>query len=410
VDSMPLITIENVSINFGVVQALKNVSFNIERGSVVGLCGENGAGKSTLVRIIAGVYPHGMYTGKITYDGKEIKYRDVKQAEIAGIGIVHQELNQFNNMTVAENIFMCTMPNKKGVVEKKKMYKDAQAILDSFKIDVRSEQLISDLSIGKRQLIDIVKAVNKNCKIIIFDEASSSLTESEVEFLFGLIRDLKERNITMIYVTHKLREIFNICDDIVVLKDGEFINSAKVKNVTQDELVKWMIGRDLTQMFPEYHESKIERPVIMELKDWNVNDNKKEIVSHGDFKLKKGEILGFYGLVGAGRTELMQSVFCGKGITPKNKLYINEKRVQIKSPRDAIFNKIGMLTEDRKLTGLIMTSNIRENISVVSLKKYADKAGRINIKLLKGDVLRVFNQLRVRAPNIEQLHSLIHGG
>jgi D-xylose transport system ATP-binding protein len=407
---MPYIDIENVSINFGVVQALKNVSFTIEKGSVIALCGENGAGKSTLAKVIAGVYPHGMYSGQIIYNGKEIKYSNPLQAEKDGIGIVYQELNQFNDMTVGENIFMCDMPKKNGVVIKKKMFDDAQQILDNFKIGVRAEQLMRELSVSKRQLIDIVKAVRRNCEVIIFDEATSSLTENEVEFLFELIRDLKKRSITMLYVTHKLSEVFDICDEIVVLKDGEFVNRAMVKDATQDMLIKWMIGRELTQMFPKYAKEDAEKPVAMELKDWSVTQNKEEIISFGDFKLKKGEILGFYGLVGAGRTELMESIFCGKDISTKGHLFLDGKQVKIKNTRDAIVKKIGMLTEDRKLTGLIMTGNIRENIAVASLSNYAGKIGVIKKPSLKEAVLKVSNKLKVKAPSIEVSVTKLSGG
>jgi ABC-type sugar transport system ATPase subunit len=407
---MSYISLKNLSISFGVVQALKNVTFDIEKGDVIALCGENGAGKSTLAKILAGVYTYPMYTGKFFFKGKEIKFRNTKEGEAAGIGIVHQELNQFNNMTVAENIFMGSMPNNNGVIDKRTMYREAQKLVDEFKIGVHSAQLMNELSISQCQLIEIIKAVTRNCEVIIFDEATSSLTEAEVRFLFSLINDLKKQKITIIYVSHKLAEIFEICDKVVVLKDGEYINSAKIKDVDNDTIVNWMIGRKLEQMFPPYKHTEEERPNILEVNNWHVHKKGKEIIKNVNFHLKKGEILGFYGLVGAGRTELMESIFCGKGSQLKGQLFLNGKEVNIKSPVEAIQNRVAMLTEDRKLTGLILTANVRENIALASLNKYSTKFKFIQKRQLKKAILNIVAKLKIKVPDIEYPITKLSGG
>jgi ABC-type sugar transport system ATPase subunit len=409
---MSFISIENVSINFGGVQALDNVSFEIEKGTILALCGENGAGKSTLGKIMAGVYATHVYRGKIIYDGKVIDFKNPRQAEESGISMVYQELNQFNYMTVAENMFMRIVPNKRGVVNKKKLYQDAQEILDKNNIDIRSDQKMQDLSMGKRQLIEIMKAVIRNSKVIIFDESSSSLTETEVDFLFQLMRDLrKKHDITAIFVTHKLDEVMQICDEVVVLKDGRYVDRALVKDIDKNTIIMWMIGRELKMMFPEYKMPTQNASVVFEVKDWSANNSfNKEIVHNASFTLKKGEILGFYGLVGAGRTELLQSVFCGEKAHTKGVLYLNGKGIVLQNTRAAIKNRLGMVTEDRKETGLVMTGSVKENIGLASHKNYTTFLGILNKKLLMNDIKAVADRLKVKTPSFAQLITKLSGG
>lgn len=406
---MSYISFKNISIRFGVVQALKNVTFDVPKGVVLGLCGENGAGKSTLAKILAGVYPSKMYEGTLAVNGKECAFSNVLEAEKAGVGIVHQELNQFSYMTVAENIFMCSMPNKIGLVEKEKMYEKAQELLDDFDIGVKASQKLDTLSISKRQMVEIVKAISKNCSVIVFDEATSSLTENETKSLFEMIRNLRAKGVTMIYVSHKMNEIFEICDQVVVLKDGEYINSGAVKEVDHDILVKWMTGRELKNMFPEYQEYRGEEKVL-EVKNWNVKEKGKEILKDISFDLKKQEIIGFYGLVGAGRTELMESIFCGNEKHSTGELFLHGEKVAIRNVADAIKHGVGMVTEDRRITGLVLSHSVQSNAALASLDEFSDRFKFIKNKELTEQVKKITDYLKLKVPDNNYPVNKLSGG
>ena len=414
---MAILEINNVSIEFPGVKALDDVSFGIEKGQVMALCGENGAGKSTLAKIIAGVFPHGDYQGSVVYKGEELKSASTLDAEKKGIAIVHQELNVIYDMTVAENIFISNMPNKRGVVDYKALYEKAAIFLKEVGLDIDPRMKLKDLTVSIMQMIEIAKAIAQEPDVLIFDEATSSLTSKETEILYGIIRQLKQKGVTMIYVSHKLNEVFDICDAVTVLKDGTYVNSAKVSDITHDDIIRWMVGRELKDMYPDRSHVKILDQTVLEVKDWSVYDPihpEKMIIDNVSFELKKGEILGIYGLVGAGRTELVHSLFEGKAIKTTGELWLNNKKITIKNTVDSIQHRISMVTEDRKKTGLILTMNVCNNISLAAIrnmcKRFLWKLKIIDKENEKKQVESMVDVLSVKTPSLAHSVAKLSGG
>ncbi len=414
---MAILEINNVSIEFPGVKALDDVSFSIEKGQVMALCGENGAGKSTLAKIIAGVYPYGEYQGSVVYKDEELRCASTLDAEKRGIAIVHQELNVIYDMTVAENIFISNMPNKRGVVDYKALYEKAAVFLKEVGLDIDPKMKLSDLTVSIMQMIEIAKAIAQEPEVLIFDEATSSLTSKETLVLYGIIRQLKQKGVTMIYVSHKLNEVFEICDAVTVLKDGAFVKSANVSDVTNDDIIRWMVGRELKDMYPDRPNTQHHEETVLKVKDWCVFDPihpDKKIIDNVSFDLKKGEILGIYGLVGAGRTELVHSLFEGKAIKSSGELWLNNKKLSIRDTADSIQNKISMVTEDRKKTGLILTMNVCHNISLVSIKNMCKNflfgLKTINKAKEKQQVEDMVKVLSVKTPGLTYNIAKLSGG
>lgn len=409
---MGYIDIKKVSIQFPGVKALDEVSFTIEKGHCVALCGENGAGKSTLGKILGGVYAKGVYDGDIEYKGNTVSFKSTLDAEKAGITIVHQELNQISEMTVAENIFLSNMPNRNGVINFSELFKKAEDFLREVGLDIDSREKIKDLTVSKRQMVEIAKAISKNPEVIIFDEATSSLTENEAGILFAIIQRLKQEGKTMIYVSHKLDEIFKICDDVVVLKDGHLVDTLPIEGLTKDQIVKLMVGRELKDMYPE-HTCTCTGDEIMRVSDWTVFDLKeseKIVVDNVSLCLKKGEILGIYGLIGAGRTEFVNSIFEGNDVKSKGELFINGKPVKIKSTSDSIKNGLALVTEDRKKTGLVLILSVKDNIPLASLKKFTKRLGIIDAKTEGEAVKQAVSDLKIKVPDVNHLLKQLSGG
>lgn len=408
---MAVLEIKDVSIQFPGVKALDTVSVVFPEGKATALCGENGAGKSTLGKIIAGVNNYPLYTGKIILDGKEVQYHNTRDAEKDGITIIHQELNLINDQTVKENVCLSHLPNKYGVLNFEEMSRITQSYIDELSVDISPESYIRDLSTGKRQLVEIIKALSKNPRFIIFDEATSSLSEKEIEVLFGVIDRLKKKNITIIFVTHKLDEIFRCCDEVVVLKDGKFVWQKHVENTTKHDIVTGMIGRELSEMYPP----KAQRPrgkELLRVEGWTAYDKiypDKKAADNISFALHEGEILGIYGLVGAGRTELLQSIFEGRDAKSKGTLYLHGKKTIVKDPADAVEKNIAFITEDRRKTGLILISSVRRNIAVASLKKRA-KGGMVDFKAESAAVDIAITRFKIKVPNSDHLVSKLSGG
>lgn len=411
---MAFIDIIDVSIEFPGVKALNNVSFGIEEGQIVAICGENGAGKSTLAKIIAGVYAYGSYNGKIVYKGQENKFHSTLDAEKSGITIVHQELNQIFEMTVAENILLDCIPNKMGIVDDSLMLEKAKEFLKKVGLEnIDPAMKIKELTVSKRQMIEIAKAIAKEPKVIVFDEATSSLTNNEIDILFRIMKELKKSGTTMIYVSHKLNEVFEICDSVVVLKDGCFINSADVENITKDDIVRWMVGRELKDMYPPRDSRNVFGEDMLKIENWCVYDNKNpnvKIVDNVSLSVKRGEILGIYGLMGAGRTELVESIFKGKAVKSTGNLKIKDKNVVLRNATDSVKYKIAFVTEDRKKTGLIMCSSIKNNISVASLNRFKKFMGYIDDDEENKASNGMKMKLNIKVNNLKTLVSLLSGG
>lgn len=359
-----MLEMSNIHKAFGQNKVLEGVNFHLKEASVHALMGENGAGKSTLMKILVGI--HERDKGEIKYQNKDIAYKDAKESEEAGLTFIHQELNIWPELTVLENLFIGKeIRNKFGILNEKQMKKEAVKVLDKLNFNIPLKKNAGKCSIGEQQMIEIAKALMTNAKVIIMDEPTAALTDKEITQLFKLIKDLQKQGVAFVYISHRMAEIFEISDEITVMRDGKTVLYKETKATNYDEIVKSMVGRDLTEQFPERSVKPGE--IMLEVKSLNNDDHQIKDIS---FSLKKGEILGFSGLMGAGRTEIMRSLF---GIDKGHKeITINGKRVSINSPEDAMKNGLGLITENRKDEGLILDFSIEDNVVLPSLKSFAN--------------------------------------
>ena len=343
------------------VVALENVSITLDRGEVLALLGENGAGKSTLIKTLAGV--HTANSGTIVIDGKEQHIRGPKDALAAGVAVIYQELCLANDMTVAENIFMGRELLRGGFVDQAKMNREAQKILDDLGVKIAPGSRLRELSIAQKQVVEIARCISKNAKIIVMDEPTSSLTENEVRMLFGLIRKMKANQIGVIYISHRMEEIFEICDRVTVLRDGATVGTRSIAETTRDELVRMMVGRTLSQYYTKDDHASSE--VVLQVQDLVTAVSPHKL----SFELHRGEILGFSGLVGAGRSELMKAIF-GADKKVSGRLFLHGKEIAIHSPRDAISHGIAMISEERHREGLVLRNTVEFNTSLLCLDQF----------------------------------------
>jgi methyl-galactoside transport system ATP-binding protein/inositol transport system ATP-binding protein len=380
------------------VRALKGVDLKVRPGTVHALVGENGAGKSTLMKCLAGI--NHIDAGKIIYKGKEVKFHSILSAINAGISMIHQELSPVPLRTVRDNVWLGREPRKGPLIDHKKMYNDAVALFQQLDMNLDPSEIMGNLSVAKMQMVEIAKAVSYNSSIVIMDEPTSALTETEVVSLFRIIKDLKAKGVAIIYISHKLDEIFQICDEITVFRDGAVAGSNYAKNLTIDQMIAMMVGREMTEMFPKVI-CPIGDPV---LKVENLSSGKA--FQHVSFELRRGEILGFAGLVGAGRTEVVETIF---GMRPKTggEIYINGKKLAIKSPEDAIANKIALLTEDRRGNGIVGVLSVRDNIVLANLNKYGFP---LKHKKIHADTQNYVQRLRVKTVDLESHIENLSGG
>ncbi len=396
-----ILRLRKINKSFPGVKALTDVDLTLKRGEVHALVGENGAGKSTLMKTISGAYKKD--SGSIWFDGREVEVTSPKQSERMGISIIYQELNLIERISVAENVFMGRYPLKAGVVQWGKMYKDAQALFDEFDLKIDARKLVRSLTMAQKQMVEIIKAVSISAKVIIMDEPTSSLSTKETESLFRIIRKLKAGGIAVVFITHRLDEIFAICDRMTVLRDGQYIGERDIKDVTKSEMIAMMIGRELKQQYPE--RSNAVGEVVLEVQ--NITDGGKH-VHDVSFCARKGEVLGFYGLVGAGRTETMRMIF---GVDKKigGKVFLNGKQIDLKNPRDAIRHGIGFITENRRDEGLFLRSSIRVNTVMVALKKILTH-GFISYKKEREVSEEFVRKLQTATPSINQKAMFLSGG
>lgn len=370
----------NISKEFPGVKALENVNFQVKKGEIHALCGENGAGKSTLMKVLSGVYPFGTYSGKIIIDGVEVQFNDIKESQDAGVAIIYQELALVPEMTIAENIFLGSDLMRKKIINWEKLYSAALKWLDLIGLDLDPQTKLKDLTVGKQQLIEIAKALTKNANILILDEPTSALTESEAEILFEILKKLKAEGVTCIYISHKLDEVLAIADSVTVLRDGQTISTDPIGHLTEYDIVSKMVGRELTEFYP-YEERKIGEEVFrVSNYTFYKKETQEELVRNISFRLRKGEILGVSGLMGAGRTELFVSLFGGYNGKKTGDVFIDGKLVDLNRPIDSIYHGFAYVSEDRKRYGLIPEMNIIRNTTLASL----DKVKRN--RLLDGDL------------------------
>lgn len=398
-----ILEMKNICKSFPGVKALDNASLTVRRGTVHALMGENGAGKSTLMKCLFGIYKKD--SGTIKVDGEEIEFTNSKDALENGVAMVHQELNQALKRSVMDNLWLGRYPTKFGIMtDEKKMYDDTMEIFNMLNIEIDPREILERLSVSKRQMVEIAKAVSYNSKIIVFDEPTSSLTDREVNHLFEIIKMLKSKGCGIIYISHKMDEIMRISDDITVMRDGVHVDTQKAEDLTIDKIIKLMVGRELTKRFPE--KTNTIGDVIMEIK------NLKGMYNHIDdisFELRKGEILGIAGLDGSGRTEILETIF-GLAAKDKGDLIIHGKKRNIKSPSDAIKAGMAMLTEERRANGIFAILSILENTTISNLSKYRKLGIALSEKLMKKDTKWAIDAMRIKTPQQSTQIRTLSGG
>jgi D-xylose transport system ATP-binding protein len=368
-----ILEFRNVSKRFGGVTALDNVSFQVKRGQIHGLCGENGAGKSTLMKILSGVYPHGTYEGSVLYDGKELKLEDraIHQAREEGIAIVYQELTLVPNMTVGENVFLGKEPVSNGSIDWNDLYGKTRDILERYQLDVMPQAVVRTLGVGKMQMVEIAKALSEDARILILDEPTSALTESEIKKLMEMLDNLRSMGVTCIYITHKLDEFFRITDSITILRDGKTVVTQPTSEFTHESLVRYMVGREMKERFPKGNRKP--GNVVFEANNLSATDphNGRKVLDGISFDVREGEILGIAGLMGAGRTELVTTIFGEYGQITGGVLKMDGRELRIHGARDAMGEGISLVPEDRKGQGLVLIQTILKNISLANLDRFS---------------------------------------
>lgn len=395
------IKMENIWKSFGTNSVLEGVDVDIKPGTVHALMGENGAGKSTLMNILTGL--HKKDKGKIFVDGKEINYTNINESEDDGIYFIHQEINDYPEMTVLQNIFVANeITTKLGFLDNQKMKEKAESVFKTLGIDISLDSKIKDLSVGQRQLIEIAKVLMKDAKFIVMDEPSASLMTEEIERLFKIIKDLKAKGVTVVYISHRMEEIFEICDYITVMRDGKSVDTKAVSESNYDEVVRKMVGREITDYYPE--KTNEIKDIIFEAKNLESNGVFKNI----NFHVKEGEILGFSGLMGSGRTEIMRAVF---GLDPLDggEIILKGEKLNIKGPKDSISKGIGFITEDRKDEGLILDESINDNIILPVISQFA-KNHIINDSEVHDLVDMLVNRLKIKSESRNDPASSLSGG
>lgn len=395
------VVMRGITKSFGSNSVLRGVDFNIQAGEVHALMGENGAGKSTLMNILTGL--HQSDEGEVLINGEAKTFRNPKEAEEYGLSFIHQEMNTWPELTVLENLFMGNeIKNKFGWIKTNEMRTLADKAFEELGVQLDLDREVKTLSVGQQQMIEIAKSLLANGEVIIMDEPTAALTEREIDVLFKIIRKLKAKQVAIIYISHRMEEIFKISDRITVMRDGVSIDTVKTTNTTNDEVVRKMVGRDLEDYYPP-KTSKIGK-VIFEAKNL-MGDRKFNNIS---FQVKSGEIVGFSGLMGAGRTEMMRSIF-GIDALESGELYLEGKKITVTNPSDAIRQGIGFLTENRKEEGLILDYSIRDNISLPSIDGFR-KHGLIDIQAEKDFVKLLMQRLNVKAEGQEDVVSSLSGG
>lgn len=408
-----ILEMNQISKHFTGVKALSNVNFKVEKGEIHCLIGENGAGKSTLMKVLSGVYPYGTYEGDIVFEGSVQKFNKINDSVNAGIAIIYQELALFPDLTVYENIFAGNEVQNGGVVDWNKTIAAAKKMLKKVKLDVNPDTLIKDLGVGKRQLVEIAKALSKDVKLLILDEPTAALNEDDSENLLELLKELKNQGITCIMISHKLKEVISIADKATVLRDGQTICTldASKGEISESIIIKNMVGREIDDIYPK-RVKKVAGEKILELFNWSAYDPQsgRQVVKDVNLHVKKGEIVGISGLMGSGRTELALSIFGNaKSYKLQGDLVLDGKSTMFKHPSEAIKAGIAYVTEDRKGDGLFLIQDIKNNISSANLHGISSN-GVIN----ENEEIKIADQykksLTIKAPSLEQLVGNLSGG
>ena len=397
-----ILTMKGIDKSFPGVHALKKVNLDIRKGEVCALMGENGAGKSTLMKVLTGIYTKD--AGEIVFEGKTVAFTNPKEAQDAGIAIVHQELNMMQQLTVAQNIFIGREFMKGKFIDDRKMNEESKKLFERLNIDIDPAETMSSLTIGKQQMCEIARAISKDVKLIVFDEPTAALTETEIEELFKIIRDLRKKELGIIYISHRMDEIKVITDRVTVMRDGEYAGTLITKSCTKDDIINRMVGRTIYETPKEKSNIPEHAPVVLKVENLNAG----KMVQNVSFALRKGEILGFSGLMGAGRTETARALF-GADKKISGDIYINGQKAIINSPQDAIKAGIGYLSEDRKRFGLVLDKTIVENTSMSSLEKFT-KGLFIDRKKEEKTAKEYIDKLKTKTPTAHTQVASLSGG
>lgn len=401
-DSIPYLKATDLSKQFPGVRALHNVSFEIQRGEVLAVIGENGAGKSTLMKILAGVQPAD--SGSIEVEGQPVRFANTRAAMNHGIVLIHQELNLCENLNIGQNIFLGREPRTFGFIDNATIIERSKKFLNSVGLQVSPKKLVSELTIGRQQMVEIAKALSIDAKVLIMDEPTSSLSTKESELLFELIENLRDRGVAIIYISHRLAEVKRLADRILVLRDGEYVGELTGDEITHQNMVNRMVGRDVSNVYTRTpHEIG---DTILSVKNLVTATWPNETIS---FDIKAGEIVGLAGLVGAGRTELLRVLF-GIDRALSGHVEVDGKKIQLNSPRSAIDDGIALIPEDRKLHGLLVDMNIQNNIGLPGLRKTRNAMGLVDFDYQKSTTREMIDALRIKTPSPFQLSKFLSGG
>lgn len=398
-DNNYILTLKNITKEFPGVKALDDVTINIERGTIHGLVGENGAGKSTLIKVLAGIYQPNK--GEIILDGKPCRFNSPIEARRAGISVVHQEIKLAEPLSVAENMFLGNVQLKNGLVDWKGMRRRAQEIVEDLGMDIDINAQVSSLTVAKKQIVEIMHAINNNSRILIMDEPSAVLTDRELEVMFRIVKQLRDEGITIIYISHRLDEIFGLCSNVSVLRDGRHIDTIPVASVDRQGLINMMVGREMGQEYPK--EVGNVGGTILEVKNLS-----RGILQDISFEVKSGEVFGISGLVGAGRTELARAIL-GIDKPESGEVYVRGKKVHYRTFADAIRDGLGLIPEDRKLQGLVQIMSVKRNTTLVNMKRVL-RAGVISSSLEEKLSKEYADKLHVVTPSMETEVQYLSGG
>ncbi len=397
-----ILKMKEIDKSFPGVHALKKVNLEVRKGEVLALMGENGAGKSTLMKVLTGIYSKD--SGEVIYEGSPVEFSSPREAQDAGIAIVHQELNMMHQLTVAQNIFIGREFMKGRFIDDKKMNEEAKKLFERLNIDINPAETMNNLTVGRQQMCEIAKAISREVKVIIFDEPTAALTESEIEELFKIIRELREKNLGIVYISHRMDEIKMITDRVTVMRDGEYVGTLITKECTKDDIINMMVGRTIYEDPKEKSNVAEDAPVVLKVEHLNAG----KLVRDVSFELRKGEILGFSGLMGAGRTETARALF-GADKKESGTIYVNGQQVEIRTPQDAVKAGIGYLSEDRKRFGLVLDKTVAENTSMAALDLFTN--GLLIDRKQEEEIAQEYvSKLKTKTPNVTTQVVTLSGG
>ncbi len=397
-----ILTMKGIDKSFPGVHALKGVDLEIRKGEVLALMGENGAGKSTLMKVLTGIYQKD--AGSITYEGKEAEFQNPREAQDAGIAIVHQEINMMNHLTVAQNIFIGREFMKGKMIDDARMNAEAAKLFERLNIDIDPSEVVERLTVGRQQMCEIAKAISREVKVIVFDEPTAALTEAEIEELFKIIRDLREKQLGIVYISHRMDEIKQITDRVTVMRDGEYVGTLITEQCTKDDIINMMVGRTIFEDPKDKSNVPEDAPVVLRVENLNAG----KLVKNVSFELRKGEILGVAGLMGAGRTETARVLF-GADPLESGSIYINGRKTEIHSPKDAVAAGIGYLSEDRKRFGLVLDKSIAENTCMATLERF-QQGIFVDQKRINEKAQEYVAKLKTKTPTVETSAVSLSGG